>query len=205
MNETTDTGDVEYEYVYEYVEVSDTDDLDGVDATGLQEADVLPDALPVSAEGGRPQLLKTPIRWFTWFRRTRPFWGAVILGFGAYFVGDPLLGGGFSFAVTVGAAAIIPMSLAFIMGAAAVISVALPKQRHFPAIVAMLASIASLPLANLGGFLVGMLCGIIGSGLIFSWAPYSDKQLERFAAKAADKAERRAAKKGLKTDALAPA
>jgi hypothetical protein len=81
------------------------------------------------------------------------------------------------------------------MVAAAAISLILPAQRHFPSIIAMMLSIASLPLANLGGWIIGMLLGIVGSGLCFAWAPYSDKQLAKFAARAERRAARRAGRR----------
>lgn len=135
---------------------------------------------------------------FARFRRTRPFWGALILAAGAYFVAQPLLGGSFAFYTTVGVRSITPLLLAGGMAAAAGIALVLPAQRHFPAIIATMLSIASLPLANLGGWLVGMVLGIAGAGLVFAWTPYSEKQLARFAEKdqlkAARRAHRRAAK-----------
>ncbi|WGY01427.1 DUF6114 domain-containing protein [Nocardioides sp. QY071] len=132
---------------------------------------------------------------FARFRRTRPFWGAVILALGAYFIARPLLGGTFAFYTTVGIRSITPLLLAGGMAAAAGIAVVLPAQRHFPALVAMMLAVASLPLANLGGWLVGMVLGITGAGLVFSWTPFSEKQLDRFAAKDAARAERRAARR----------
>ncbi|MBU2694240.1 DUF6114 domain-containing protein [Nocardioides sp. WV_118_6] len=134
-------------------------------------------------------------RGFARFRRTRPFWGAVILALGAYFIARPLLGGTFEFYTTVGVRSITPLLIAGGMAAAAGIAVVVPAQRHFPAIVALMLAVASLPLANLGGWLIGMVLGILGAGLVFSWTPYSEKQLERFAAKDAARAERRAQKR----------
>lgn len=132
---------------------------------------------------------------FARFRRTRPFWGAVILALGAYFIARPLLGGTFAFYTTVGIRSITPLLLAGGMAAAAAIAVVLPAQRHFPALVAMMLAVASLPLANLGGWLVGMVLGITGAGLVFSWTPFSEKQLDRFAAKDAARAEKRTARR----------
>jgi hypothetical protein len=132
---------------------------------------------------------------FTLYRRTRPFWGALVLALGAYFIAQPLLGGSFAFYTTVGARSITPLLLAGGMLAAAAIALVLPAQRHFPAIIATLLSVASLPLANLGGWLIGMVCGITGAGLVFAWTPYTAKQLERFAAKDKARAERRALRK----------
>lgn len=132
---------------------------------------------------------------FTHFRRTRPFWGALILAAGGYFVGRPLLGAGWGFYTSVGAHGLTPIILGGGMVAAAAISLIVPAQRHFPSIIAMMLSVASLPLANLGGWLIGMLLGIVGSGLCFAWAPYSDKQLAKYAAREQRRAARRAARR----------
>lgn len=136
---------------------------------------------------------------FTRFRRTRPFWGAIVLALGAYFIAKPVLGGTFQFYTTVGARGITPLLLGGGMLAAAGIALVLPAQRHFPALIAMMLAIASLPLANLGGWLIGMVLGIIGSGLVFAWTPYSEKQLAKFAAKAERKQAKKAAKQGVAT------
>lgn len=132
---------------------------------------------------------------FRRFRRSRPFWGSVILLFGAYFIGNPIVGGGFGFAVDLGAKALTPLLIAFGMGAAALVALFQPAQRHFPAIVAAGLSVAALPLANLGGWIIGTAAGIVGSSLIFGWAPYSEKQLSKLAARAERKAQRAAGRR----------
>jgi len=121
---------------------------------------------------------------FRRYRRTRPFWGGLVLLVGAYFIAFPVFGGGFGFFIDMGVSAMTPVGIGGVMAAAAVVSVVRPEQRHFPALIAMLLAVASLPLANLGGWLVGMVAGIVGSGLVFAWTPYSDEQLEKKAARA---------------------
>ncbi|MEE1824782.1 DUF6114 domain-containing protein [Streptomyces sp. BE20] len=46
-----------------------------------------------------------------------------------------------------------------------------PAQRLFYSIVAVLASLGSWLTSNLGGFLIGMLLGVVGSCLTFGWLP----------------------------------
>lgn len=128
---------------------------------------------------------------FRHFRRTRPFWGSLILLLGAYYVGNPLFGGTWAFYVNMGVKGVTPLLIAFGMAAAALVALVMPAQRHFPALIASALSVAALPLANLGGFIMGTLFGIIGSGMVFAWTPYSEKQI----AKAEAKAERKRAKK----------
>jgi len=132
---------------------------------------------------------------FARFRRTRPFWGGLVLLAGAYFIAFPVLGNGFAFFIDMGVRAMTPMMIGIVMAAAALVAVVRPAQRHFPAIVAMMLSVASLPLANLGGWIIGMVLGIVGSGLVFAWTPYSDKQLARLADRAQGKAARRDARR----------
>lgn len=130
---------------------------------------------------------------FRAFRRTRPFWGAIILAVGGYLVMKPMLGASFTMVVHMGMRGATPYLLGGIMILAAVTAVVAPAQRHFPAIIAMACSVLSLPFANLGGWILGMTFGIIGSGLVFAWTPYSDKQLARFEERAANRAARRQA------------
>ncbi|MGK2874165.1 MAG: DUF6114 domain-containing protein, partial [Nocardioides sp.] len=130
---------------------------------------------------------------FRSFRRTRPFWGAIILAFGGYLVMQPMLGASFTMVVNMGMRGATPYLLGGIMILAAAVAVVAPSQRHFPAVIAMACAVLSLPFANLGGWILGMALGIIGSGLVFAWAPYSDKQLAKFESRAADKAARRQA------------
>ena len=153
----------------------------------------VPDVPVVSIDTPTGRLSRIRRR-FTTFRRTRPFWGSLILLGGAWFVARPLLGGTFEFYTTVGVRSITPLLLAGGMAAAALTALVLPAQRHFPAIVAMMLAVASLPLANLGGWLIGMVLGIAGAGLAFAWTPYTDKQLARFAERDAARAARRAAR-----------
>jgi hypothetical protein len=153
--------------------------------------------------GTPPHVVTRAWRAFTHFRRSRPFWGALILAVGGYFVARPVLGGSWAFYAAVGAKGMAPMMLGVAMAAAAGVCLLLPAQRHFPSVVATMLSIASLPLANLGGWIVGMVLGIVGSALCFAWAPYTDKQLARFAAKEQRKQERRAARHAAKEQAAA--
>lgn len=46
-----------------------------------------------------------------------------------------------------------------------------PAQRLFYSILAVLASLASWITSNLGGFLIGMIIGVLGACLTFGWLP----------------------------------
>ncbi len=107
---------------------------------------------------------------FRMFRKTRPFWGCVVLSLGAYFIISPVLTT-FSATVSMGPAAVSGWVIGGIMLTAAVISLVAPSQRHFAALTAMIVSVASLVLTNLGGYVIGMALGIVGSGMVFAWTP----------------------------------
>ncbi|KGN34231.1 hypothetical protein N802_12725 [Knoellia sinensis KCTC 19936] len=91
---------------------------------------------------------------------------------------------------------------AYVLGlgmiAAALTALFLPAQRHFPAIMAVLMSLASLPLANLGGWVVGMLCGVVGASMIFAWTPYSEAEVEKHNAREARRTSRQRAARSAK-------
>lgn len=88
---------------------------------------------------------------FRRFRRTRPFWGALVAAAGGYLIAKPVLGGSMEFYTSVGARGITPLILGGGIIAASLIALVVPAQRHFPAIMGVMLSIASLPMANLGG------------------------------------------------------
>jgi len=134
------------------------------------------------------------------FLKTRPTLGCVLLALGGYFVLKPVVGSTFQFLSYLGVGGAQVYILGGGMVAAALVAFCAPAQRHFPALMALAFSIASLPLANLGGWLIGMVLGIVGSGLIFAWTPYSAKQLSRIEQKAAEKQARKAARKGALVD-----
>ncbi len=125
------------------------------------------------------------------WRTSRPFWGALVLALGGYQVMAPMLGASLQMVVGAGIRAANPLIIGGLMVLCAVLALFVPSNRYFLGIMGMVLSIASLPFANLGGWLVGMVLGIVGSGLIFAWAPYTDAQLAEFAGRARRKAERK--------------
>lgn len=157
------------------------------------------------ADGPEPQRTapRGPWQRFTRWRRTRPFWGAIVLSLGAWFIMVPVIGGDLAILIEMGIGGISSWLIGLSMIAAAVTALLKPAHRHFPAIVASLMSVASLPLANLGGWLIGMILGIIGSGMVFAWEPYSDRQLARFAARDERRQARRAARRSGRAGARA--
>lgn len=117
------------------------------------------------------------------WRRSRPFWGAVVLALGGWYILSPVAGNWHS-SITLGVGGVSGYILGLGILAAAGIALFMPAQRHFPAIMAAIMSVASLPLANLGGWIIGMALGIVGAGLVFAWTPYTEDELRAKAERA---------------------
>ncbi|MFJ4695788.1 DUF6114 domain-containing protein [Streptomyces sp. NPDC088766] len=54
-----------------------------------------------------------------------------------------------------------------------------PTQRLFYSIIGVLLSLGTWPTSNLGGFLVGLLLGVVGSCLAFGWLPEQESRKVR--------------------------
>ncbi|MEV7771413.1 DUF6114 domain-containing protein [Kitasatospora sp. NPDC086791] len=120
---------------------------------------------------------QNPIGWlwrhFRDFRRTRPFWGGLL----AMIAGVPILYfpyahlsfGGLTIAMstTAGAGSLIIGVLMIILGLTAWFQ---PAVRVFGGIATILLTLVSIPVSNLGGFGLALLPGLIGGGLMVSWA-----------------------------------
>lgn len=104
-----------------------------------------------------------------------------------WFLGRPILAGGFCIVggVVIILVPIAPLPIMLEIGWAALFGVGLgliliigglfmwlvPENRIFVSMVTAVASLVSLPAANLGGFIIGMMAGIIGSCMAFAWTP----------------------------------
>ena len=109
---------------------------------------------------------------FRGWRRSRPFWGGlfVILGGGEILFSEKApLRVIVHFGLTGLAGYLIPS----VMVLCGVLMVFNPAQRMFYSILAVLLALATWPTSNLGGFLIGMLLGLIGGSLGFAWMPLS--------------------------------
>ncbi|MFF8974583.1 DUF6114 domain-containing protein [Streptomyces sp. NPDC014995] len=111
---------------------------------------------------------------FRAWRGTRPFWaGLFVLLSGlpiAYFPYAHLQIGHLTLAMatTAGAGSLIIGVLLVVLG------VSLWFQKHvrvFAGVAAILLGLVSIPVSNLGGFLIGFLLSLIGGAMAVSWAP----------------------------------
>ncbi|MGW8778273.1 DUF6114 domain-containing protein [Streptomyces sp. NPDC055796] len=108
------------------------------------------------------------------WRRTRPFWGGllVILG-GAELLLVPL--SPLTVLVSLGLGGIAAIGIGAALVVAGLFLWFLPQARAYVSVHALLLSVLSFLATNLGGFLVGMLLGIAGSALAFGWTPVPDE------------------------------
>ena len=109
------------------------------------------------------------LRFRNW-RRTRPFWGGLLALIGGVEIllseKAPL-----PIIIHLGAQGLAGYVVPIILVVCALLLWFNPEQRIFYSIIAVLASLGSLITSNLGGFLLGMLLGIIGGSLAFAWVP----------------------------------
>lgn len=123
--------------------------------------------------------LRAGARSFRGWRRTRPFWGGLLL-----------VAAGIELLVAPAAQTLLlPIDLIVYAGVAGVsgylIGVLLmvvgvlcwlqPAQNVFFGIVGLLLALVSFLTSNFGGFVLGMLLGIIGGALVFAWAPSKER------------------------------
>ncbi|PPK64349.1 DUF6114 domain-containing protein [Actinokineospora auranticolor] len=110
------------------------------------------------------------LRWFTAFRRTRPFWGGLWMVLGGWAVMS-LTFAPIAVVLTAGFAGISGYLLGgglILFGLCAWFA---PRGRHLVGFLGVLFAVASLVGSNLGGFLVGMLLGVLGGAMTFGWGP----------------------------------
>ncbi|CAM5514775.1 Integral membrane protein OS=Kitasatospora aureofaciens OX=1894 GN=GCM10010502_06250 PE=4 SV=1 [Kitasatospora aureofaciens] len=152
-----------------------------------------PAASEASAPTAAPASLAGPVR-RDW-RGRRPFWGGLLVTLGGaeilftLWAPLPLL----LHISLVGLAGYLVPSVMLLCGLLILFN---PTQRLFYSVLAVLASLASWVTSNLGGFLIGMLLGVVGACLTFGWLP--DQPLRRGRQRREDRrAQRRAARAGV--------
>ncbi|MBT2396149.1 hypothetical protein J7E89_09225 [Streptomyces sp. ISL-100] len=107
------------------------------------------------------------------WRRTRPFWGGLLLILGGTeLLLVPLSPLTVLVSLGLGGLAAIGIGLALIV--AGLFLWFLPHTRHYVSVNALLLSVLSFAATNLGGFVVGMGLGIAGSAMGFGWTPVED-------------------------------
>jgi len=109
---------------------------------------------------------------------TRPFWGGLLVTLaGAEMlvtVKAPL-----PVVLHVGMQGMIGYLLPLVLMACGLLLIFNPSQRLFYAIVSAVLTIASWLTSNLGGFILGIILGLLGSALAFAWSPDKPKASPR--------------------------
>ncbi|MFC4335706.1 DUF6114 domain-containing protein [Salininema proteolyticum] len=111
--------------------------------------------------------------WLAWrrWRRSRPFWGGLLALLGAVELYSLLGFQMISISVVQGVGQVATFGIC--LGVLAMVGVAWFQVhlRSIAGILIVIAGLLSMPLANLGGFVIGMLLMVIGGGLVFAWNP----------------------------------
>lgn len=108
---------------------------------------------------------------FRRWRRSRPFWGGLLLliaGLELFLSANLTLG---DLAVHFGPEGFLSYLLPLLLLLSGALTWVTPGQRLFYGILGLLTAVYSLIGLNLGGFAVGMLIGIIGGALVIAWTP----------------------------------
>lgn len=144
---------------------------------------------------------KSAWRWFTMWRRTRPFWGGLwtilagleIIKMMNFSIGIALTGGwSYSAGYVMGGGLILFGLCAWFA----------PHYKSLAGIVAFLIALGAFPTANLGGFLLGSVLGIIGSSMIWAWGDKKPTRRQRRKLAEADAAGAVNADAGAEADPL---
>ncbi|MEU3913906.1 DUF6114 domain-containing protein [Streptomyces sp. NPDC029721] len=111
------------------------------------------------------------------WRRQRPFWGGLLLVLGgAELLLVPL--SPVAVLVSLGLGGIAALGIGAALIVAGLFLWFLPQARPYVSVHALLLSVLSFVVTNLGGFLVGALLGIAGGALAFGWTPRRDGEAE---------------------------
>ena len=108
---------------------------------------------------------------FRHWRRTRPFWGGLLLvlaGLELFFSANLTLG---DLQVHFGPEGFLSYLLPLLLLLCGVLTWVTPGQRLFYGILGLLTAVYSLVGLNFGGFVAGMFLGILGGALVLAWSP----------------------------------
>ena len=109
---------------------------------------------------------------FRAWRRTRPFWGGLLVVLGAAeILSTTVLSLGPTFRVGLGGVnAFVGVIVTVVLGVCGLLLWFSPAQRVFYSIVSVILALATFNTINYGGFFLGMLLGIVGGAMAFAWS-----------------------------------
>lgn len=129
-----------------------------------------PEPAPARVSQRRPAPPVRGWRAFKEWRRRRPFWGGLlILLAGAEMVLTEIAP--LHVVVHLGVEGLAGEAVPAVLAVCGLLLIFSPEQRLFYSIVAMLLTVASWITSNLGGFIVGLILGLLGCALAFAWTP----------------------------------
>ena len=114
-------------------------------------------------------------RFHAW-RRSRPFWGGLLLILaGLELFAIPLSGvlvhGAIKLVIYIGIGGVFGVLIGALLVAAGLVIWLNPTHKTFYGIAGIVLGIVSFPASNLGGLFLGMLLAIIGGAIAFAWTP----------------------------------
>jgi hypothetical protein len=120
-------------------------------------------------------------RAFRIWRRSRPFWGGLLLLLaGLEMLAIPLLSvlahTSLKVIIYIGIGGVFGVLIGGLLMACGLLIWFHPSQRIFYAIAGVLLAVVSFIATNLGGFFAGMLLGVTGASLSFAWAPVTGRE-----------------------------
>ncbi len=123
-------------------------------------------------------------RAFRIWRRSRPFWGGLLLLLaGLEMIAIPLLSvlahTSLKVIIYIGIGGVFGVLIGGLLMACGLLIWFHPSQRTFYAIAGVLLAVVSFVATNLGGFFAGMLLGVTGASLSFGWAPVAGRSRPR--------------------------
>ena len=114
-------------------------------------------------------------QWREW-RRSRPFWGGLLLVLsGLELFALPLSGvlvhGAIKLVIYIGIGGVFGVLIGALLVVAGLVTWFNPVHKTFYSIAGIVLGIVSFPASNLGGLFIGMLLAIIGGAIAFAWTP----------------------------------
>ncbi len=144
------------------------------DAGTVPEAGSGPTLAVPAPRHRRPRLA----RWRAW-RRSRPFWGGLLLILaGLELFAIPLSGvlihGAVKLVIYIGIGGVFGVLIGALLILAGLMTWFNATHKTFYSIAGIVLGIVSFPASNLGGLFLGMLFAIIGGAIAFAWTPVQE-------------------------------
>lgn len=122
------------------------------------------------SQSPRPGAVRRLRSAFQDWRRTRPFWGGLLITSG----GAQILiteWAPFRVVLHIGLQGLAGYLLPAVMVLCGLLLWFAPAQRTFYGVLSVMLSLGTWVTSNLGGFFIGMLLGLVGGSLAFGWVP----------------------------------